>query len=58
MICKTCLESGTLRKHAEGILADAYVDAIEQAAAETGMPEEDFPSVLPYTLDETLEREL
>jgi hypothetical protein len=52
------LESGTLRKHAEGILADAYVDAIEQAAAETGMPEEDFPSVLPYTLDETLEREL
>jgi hypothetical protein len=52
------LTSRTLRKHAEAILAEAYQDAIEQAAAETGMHEDDFPALTPYTLEEALESKL
>src|SRR5438128_1679376 len=35
--------SGVLRAHAEAVLAEAYANAIEQAAAETGLPAASFP---------------
>ena len=37
------LESGTLRNHADAVLADAYAHAREQAAVETGLPLSVFP---------------
>ena len=48
------LERGVLRNHAEAVLAEAYADGIEQAAAETGLSAETFPGECPYTLDELL----
>jgi hypothetical protein len=48
------LQSGTLRNHAEAVLAEAYADAVEQAAAETGLEEETFPATCPWTLDQLL----
>ena len=37
------LESGTLRNHAEAVLADAYAEARRQAADETGLCLDVFP---------------
>ena len=37
------LESGTLRNHADAVLAEAYADARKQAAAETGLARGTFP---------------
>lgn len=48
------LESGTLRKHAAAVLADAYSDARKQAAAETGLPRESFPDDCRWDLDAAL----
>jgi hypothetical protein len=48
------LESGTLRRHAGEVLAQAYKDAIQQAAAETGLAEEVFPQEVAMTLEEVL----
>ena len=48
------LESGTLRRHAGEVLAQAYKDAIQQAAAETGLAEEVFPPEGAMTLEEVL----
>ena len=49
---------GVLRNHAEAVLGDAYLKAIERAAAETGLPAGTFPSVCPYTLDQLLSADL
>ena len=38
------LESGTLRNHADAVLAEAYTDARKQAAAETGLARGTFPA--------------
>jgi hypothetical protein len=43
-----------LRNHAEEILGEVYTQAIERAAAETGLPTDRFPVECPYTLDELL----
>jgi hypothetical protein len=51
------LESGTLRNHATAILADAYQEAREQAAAETGLPPGTFPEECPHSVDELISRE-
>ena len=48
------LGRGVLRSHAEDVLAQAYADAVEQAAAETGLPAETFPAECPYTLEQLL----
>lgn len=37
-------ESGTLRNHAADIFADAYAEAVKQAAAETGLERSTFPA--------------
>ena len=48
------LESGTLKNHAESVLADAYAEARRQAADETEYALEVFPSERPWGLDELL----
>ncbi|HYV34521.1 MAG TPA: DUF29 domain-containing protein [Gemmataceae bacterium] len=48
------LESGTLRNHAETVLADAFAEARRQAADETELSVETFPAELSMDLDEVL----
>ncbi len=48
------LESGTLRRHAGEVLPRAYQEAVEQAAAETGLAEGTFPPEQSLSLEETL----
>jgi hypothetical protein len=45
---------GVLRNHAEAVLAEAYAEAVERAAAETGLAAESFPGECPYTLEQLL----
>src|SRR5439155_18637099 len=52
------LGSGLLRNHAEAALADAYLDAVERAAEETGIPIKKFPTECLYTLNELLSPEV
>lgn len=49
---------GVLRNHALAVLADTYRNAIERAAAETGLPDEAFPVACPHELDQLLSAEL
>lgn len=46
------LESGTLRNHAEAVLADAYAEARRQAADETELSLDEFPATDARSLDE------
>jgi Domain of unknown function DUF29 len=48
------VESGTLRNHAEGVLADAYAEARRQAADETELSLDVFPAENARSLDELL----
>lgn len=48
------LESGTLRNHAEAVLADAYAEARRQAADETELSLDVFPADDTRGLDELL----
>jgi hypothetical protein len=48
---------GVLRNHAEAVLADVYTEAVERAAAETGLPRSSFPAECPYTLEQLLSPE-
>jgi hypothetical protein len=48
------LGRGVLRNHAEAVLSEVYGDAVEQAAAETELPADRFPTECPYTLDQLL----
>ena len=48
------IEGGVLRNHAAEVLAKAYVRAVKQAVIETGLPEFDFPTDCPYSVDELL----
>jgi hypothetical protein len=36
------------------VFAGGYLDAVEQASAETGLPVETFPQECPYTFAEVL----
>jgi len=51
---KDLLESETLHRHAEDVLARAYQQAVLQAAAETGLAEAVFPPQGSLSLDEVL----
>jgi hypothetical protein len=51
------LESGTLRNHAESVLASAYAEAREQAADETGLARDAFSLNLEHDLDTLLSDE-
>ncbi len=48
------LDSGTLLNHARELLEDAYENAVNQAAVETGLPLCAFPETNPRTLEEWL----
>lgn len=48
------LESGTLRRYAAEVWADAYADARLDAADETELPVETFPGTCPWELDAAL----
>ena len=50
------LESGTLRNHAQDVLAKAYVRAVKLASIETGLSESTFPQACPLTLEDILEK--
>jgi hypothetical protein len=49
---------GVLRNHAEAVCAEVYPEAVERAAAETGLTFDRFPAECPYTLDQLLTVEL
>lgn len=48
------LDSGVLRAFAGDDLERAYRHAVEQAVAETGLPDTQFPEECPYPLAELL----
>jgi hypothetical protein len=48
---------GVLRNHAEAVLAAAYAEAVERAAAETGLAAKSFPNECPYPLEQVLSPE-
>jgi hypothetical protein len=50
--------TGTLRRHAEQSISKCYERAREWAEAETEIPEGQFPSECPFTLDQILTEEL
>ncbi len=52
------LRSGVLRNHAQAVLAEAYANGVQQAAAETGLSADTFPDACPYTLDQLLSQDL
>ena len=43
-----------VKPYLEEVFAGCYVDAVEQASAETGLPLETFPQECPYTCAEVL----
>lgn len=51
----TILTSGTLRNHAEQVLAEAYQKAVRRAAVETDLDETAFPPTLDILLDQLLD---
>jgi hypothetical protein len=48
------LESGTLRNHALAVLGDAYTQACQRAAVETGLSRSTFPEACPWDLEAAL----
>ncbi len=49
---------GVLRNHAETVLPEVYKEAVERAAAETGLAVESLPATCPYTLEQLLSTDL
>jgi hypothetical protein len=49
-------ESPSLRVYPAKVLPEEYALARVKAAAETGIPEDAFPEVCPFTIDEVLDR--
>ena len=49
---------GVLHNHAEAVLADVYLKAVERAASETGLPAETFPVACPYALEQLFSADL
>ena len=54
---KDLLESGTLLRHANEVVGKAYERAVKQAALETNLPENSFPTECPFALETVLETE-
>ena len=50
-------ETPSLRRFLSDELAQAYPDAVEWAADETGLADESFPSACPYSTEEILGRD-
>ena len=54
-IRKALKESPSLKPYLEEVFAECYLDAVEQASAETELPVETFPQLCPYTSAEILD---
>lgn len=54
-ICKALKDSPSLKPYLEQVWDECYADALKQASAETGIPEENFPSSCPYTILQVLD---
>ena len=54
-IRKALLESPSLKPYLQEVFAECYLDAVEQASAETELPVERFPGECPYTSTEVLD---
>lgn len=48
-------DSPSLKPYLEEVFAECYLDAVEQASAETGLVVETFPHLCPYTSLEVLD---
>ena len=48
--------SPSLKNRIDEKIADAYADAVEYAALETGIPESDFPRTCPYLSEQALDK--
>lgn len=48
-------DSPSLKPYLEQVFSECYPDAVEQAAAETGLPQATFPESCPYTMTEILD---
>ena len=46
----------SIKPHVPEAIADAYPDAVEVAADETGLPEQIFPPECPYTQEQILDK--
>jgi len=56
-IAKLFKDNPSLNRYLPEELGDAYSDAVELAAAETGKPIEAFPAACPYTTEQVLSRD-
>ena len=56
-IARLFKDNPSLKRYLPEELRDAYGDAVELAAAETGKPIEAFPAACPYTTDQILSRD-
>ena len=54
-IRKALKKSPSLKPYLEQVFAECYLDAVEQASAETELPVERFPQECPYTSGEVLD---
>jgi hypothetical protein len=54
-IRKALKESPSLKLYLQEVFAECYLDAVEQASAETELPLERFPCECPYTSAEVLD---
>jgi Domain of unknown function DUF29 len=52
------VEGATLRRHAEGVLAEIYPSAVKSAAIQTRLPNSAFPAECPFALDQILTAEI
>lgn len=56
-IAKLFKDNPSLKRYLPEELRDAYSDAVELAAAETGKPIEAFPADCPFTIEQVLSKE-
>lgn len=54
-IRKILKQSPSLRREVQGLMRDAYPDAVKDAIDETGLRAEIFPSACPYAADDVLD---
>jgi hypothetical protein len=54
-IAKRISKSPSLKSYPADILSEEYGYAVPSAADETGLPEDAFPSVCPFTIDQILD---
>ena len=56
-IAKVLRDSPSLRPAVPQLIPEAYTEALDKAAQETGLPETMFPSACPFTLEQILDED-